>query len=99
MTREGAPDLIRGTSDLIAGRSISADPSDIQPRRLGRALSAGLGRALCAAGPARPADRHVAAAVPGVVGDRAGRRRAGPTRSCCCCSRSARWRCAAPAAP
>ena len=68
-------------------------------RRLGRALSAGAAQTLRPPRPARPADRHLAAAVPGLVGHRAGVDGVGPTRACCCCSRSARWRCAAPAAP
>ncbi len=42
------------------------------PRRLGRAPRAGCIAALYPPGAARPADRHLAAAVPGLVGDRAG---------------------------
>ena len=80
-------------------RGRGCDPTDIHHGDWVDALAAGLGRALCAAGPARPADRHLAAAVSRAGGASRWPVPAGPIRCCCCCSRSARWRCAAPAAP
>ena len=62
-----------------------ADSSDIhQGDWVERRLPA-VRPAIRPAGPARSADRNLALAVPGVVGDRARLAGAGPTRFCCCC--------------